>query len=83
VKLFTAPMGAGPNEIILAIPTTPRAALAVLRNDAYHADAAEDALPARVVASGFAAGETALIVADAVYHYGPDPAPYTLTVQPM
>lgn len=83
VKLFTAPMGAGPNEITLAIPTTPRAAVAVLRNDAYQADAAEDAQPARVIAGGFAAGETALIAADAVYHYGPAPAPYTLTVQPM
>jgi hypothetical protein len=85
VKLFTAPMGAGLNEIELAIPTTPRAAVVALRSDVYVADAVEPlapAGPARVTAGGFAAGDLALIVADTVYHYGPGGAAYTLTVRP-
>jgi hypothetical protein len=86
VKLFTAQMSAGLNEIELAIPSTPMAAVVVARNGAYKADAAERTgsqgpLPASVTAGGFLPGDTALIVADTVYHYGPGAAPYTLTIR--
>ncbi|HWO21498.1 MAG TPA: hypothetical protein VNO30_22170, partial [Kofleriaceae bacterium] len=88
VALFTAPLGAGLNEIELDIPTTPMAAVVVDRNGAYKADAAEELdllqgdVPARVTVAGFMDGDTALIVADTVYHYGPGAAPYTLTIRP-
>jgi hypothetical protein len=88
VKLFTVPMGLGLNEIELDIPATPRAAVALTRNDIYQGDAAEqlDAsggrLPARLVAGGFLPGDAALIAVDTVYDYGPGPAAYTLTVRP-
>jgi hypothetical protein len=81
VKLFTAPMGPGQNEIELAVPATPRAAVAVTRNDAYKADAAEDQQPALVTVDGFLPGDVAVIAADTVYHYGPGAASYTLTVR--
>jgi hypothetical protein len=88
LALFTAPMGLGLNEIELAIPSTPMAAVVILRNGTYKVDAAEEldllggSVPARITAGGFMAGDTALIVADTVYHYGPGAAPYTLTVRP-
>jgi hypothetical protein len=87
VKLFTAQMGPGLNEIDLAIPATPMAAVVVARNGAYKAEGAErfdifqGSQPASVLAAGFLPGDTALIVADTVYHYGPGAAPYTLTIR--
>jgi hypothetical protein len=83
VKLFTAPMGPGDNEVELAIPTTPRAAIAVTRNGVYRADGAETQQPALVTVDGFSPGEVAVVAADTVYHYGPGGAAYTLIVRQL
>jgi hypothetical protein len=88
VRFFTVPMGSGLNDVELDIPTTPRAAVAVTRNDIYRADAAErydffeGRLPARLTVGGFLPGDRPLIAVDTVYHYGPGGAPYTLAVRP-
>jgi hypothetical protein len=87
LAFFTVPMGLGFNEVSLDIPTTPSAAIVVLRNDVYQASGIEplvpfgSALPAQVTTGGFLPADRALIVADTVYHYGPAAAPYTLTVR--
>lgn len=87
LAFFTAPMGLGFNDVELDIPTTPAASVVVARNGAYKADAAETIdffqgpLPAIVTTGGFLPEDNALIVADTVYHYGPGPATYRLTVR--
>ena len=85
VKLFTVPMGLGLNSVVLQMPTSANAAVVVAKNNVFKTQGAETVdffgpVPAAVTAAGFKPADTALIVADTTYHYGPEGAPYTLTV---
>jgi hypothetical protein len=88
VELFTAPLGGGANsatDIRADIPGTAAAAsLAVVHLGLVSGYADENPGPpateARLSITGIAPGDSPLIVVDTVYHYGPAPEPFTLTV---
>ena len=89
LKFYTAPMGTGFNQAVVNMDTA-NPSVVLLRNGAYK-DSADQYLeaglfgstvvPADLLVLGFDDSDTALIVADYTYNYGPDPEPFALTVR--
>lgn len=80
IKFYTAAMGAGINQATLDVPgVAANPGLVMLQNNVFRDN--DDAGPAQLLLLGFDAAETALIVADTTYNYGPDPEAFTLTVR--
>ncbi|MGE0870682.1 MAG: PPC domain-containing protein [Kofleriaceae bacterium] len=80
-KFFTAAMGDGFNAATLDMPNPAAdASLLFIQNGKLRVLSDEgDGASGQI--GGFEPGDTALIVADYVYAYGPDPEHYTLTVR--
>jgi hypothetical protein len=84
VKLYTVPMGLGINTASLRMVGTPAAALVIGRNGTYKDEGIEPSAippaPASADLVGFRADESALLVVDTAYHYGPGATPFDLAV---
>ncbi|HEY0985732.1 MAG TPA: hypothetical protein VGD80_01720 [Kofleriaceae bacterium] len=85
VELFTARLGGGVNDIREDIPGAAAAASLAVVNLGQLAGYADEnpgppATAAEVMLTSITPGDSPLIVVDTVYHYGPGPEPFTLTV---
>lgn len=83
IQLFTAALGSGQNEIRHVMAGAAAASLTVVRGGELLGYADERSAPpgeARVTVTGVAAGERAQIFVDTVFHYGPGPEPFALTI---
>jgi len=82
IKVYAAPMGLGLNQVTLEMPgAAANPSVVVMRNNAFKTSADEGAAAADVLTAGFRATDTALIVADFTYNYGPAPEPFQLAVK--
>ncbi len=81
IKLYAPLLGTGLNRLNLAMPgVAANASIVVLENDAYRTSADEAMTAAEVLVGGFDPTDTAIIVVDFTYNYGPLPEPFTLAV---
>lgn len=89
LKFYSAPLGTGFNEAVMMAETA-NPGIVVLRNGEYRASADQyieqsifgaTLVPAEILALGFKASDTAVIVADYTYNYGPDPDHFTLALR--
>jgi hypothetical protein len=80
-------MGVGYNAVVADFPQVQSGGgLVLLNNNAFRAQSLETAgffgnTPANVAAGGLKTGDQTIIVIDAAYNYGPDPAPYNIAIQ--
>jgi len=82
IKVYAATMGLGLNQVTLEMPgVAANPSVVVMRNDRFRTSADEAAAPADVLIAGFRATDTALVVADFTYNYGPDLEAYKLKVR--
>lgn len=87
VRLFTAPLGPGSYDVLLAMPGPATASVAVVDGSvlAGYADenpgtATRPPSAAELSIRGLGPGATPVIAVDAVYNDGPAPEPFTLTI---
>jgi len=82
VALFNGGFAVGSNRVQLAMPGAAAASLAVLAGDALVGYADEQRQPPKVaeVIAAVAVDAAPVIVVDAVYNYGPAPAPFTVSI---
>lgn len=88
LKFYSAPMGTGFNQTVLTMQTA-NPSVVLMRNGNYK-DSADQYLeaglfgstlvPADLLVLGYDTADTAMIVADFTYNYGPDPDPFELLV---
>lgn len=87
IKLYATTLNVGINQITLDMPgDAANPSVVVLENSMYRTSADEfqdvsGTIPAEVLVGGFGPTDTALIVADFTYNYGPDPEGFTLTIR--
>lgn len=80
-KFFTATMGDGFNSATLTMPNfAAEGSLLVTQNGALR-DLSDEADGSSAALAGFAPTDTAVIVVDYIYAYGPDPEQYVLEVR--
>ncbi|MBA3454989.1 MAG: hypothetical protein H0T42_18010 [Deltaproteobacteria bacterium] len=83
LELYAVIMGNGQNQVRLDMPgEAANPGVVVLENGAFRTSADElQGSPAELVVGGFDPTDTALIVVDFTYNYGPDPEAFTLSIQ--
>ena len=85
VKMFTARLGSGLNGIRVDIPGAAAAASLAVINLGQRAGYADEnpgppATAAQITVNSISPSDNPAIVVDTVYHYGPGPEPFTLTI---
>ena len=82
VKLYTAPFGAGLNDISYLIDSTGiTGSLVVVENGGVRVVADEDGAPARATIGGIAATDTVVVVADEVINANGSPTAFDLQIR--
>ncbi len=80
VKFYSTTMGTGINDVTVEMDSPSAApSLVLLRNGGYKDNV--DGAPANTIALGYRASDTATIVVDHTYAYGPNAQPYEVLVQ--